>query len=139
MKLEYKVTNNKYFNIKDILKSHFGISDKLLVKLKKHQHIYLNGVPEYVTKKVLINDLIEVDLDFNENFDNIVPVNIDLNIIFEDERRLPMGSRVVHFNYAFFRRNIELSLIYSNGLKLVKVLLLICGFIQLFFSYTFFE
>ena len=34
MKLEYKVTNNKYFNIKEVLKSHFTISDRLLTKLK---------------------------------------------------------------------------------------------------------
>lgn len=123
MKLEYKVTNNKYFNIKDILKSHFGISDKLLVKLKKHQHIYLNGVPEYVTKKVLINDLIEVDLDFNENFDNIVPVNIDLNIIFEDESlivinkpaNMPVHPSILHYDnslsnglsYYFQKNNIH--------------------------------
>lgn len=30
MKLEYKVTDNKYFNIKDVLKSYFKISDRYL-------------------------------------------------------------------------------------------------------------
>ena len=39
MKLKYKVINNEYINIKDVLKSHFGISDKLLIKLKKNQNI----------------------------------------------------------------------------------------------------
>lgn len=106
MKLEYTVKDNKYLNIKDVLKSYFRISDRLLVKLKKNNKIFLNGIPEYVTKKVFINDLIEIDLDFDENFDNIVPVNINLNIIFEDESLLivnkpagmPVHPSILHFD-----------------------------------------
>lgn len=106
MKLNYKVVDNKYINIKDVLKSHFGISDRLLTKLKKNQHIYLNGVPEYVTKTVNIEDLIEIDLDFDETFDNIVPVRMILNIIFEDDSLiiinkpagLPVHPSILHFS-----------------------------------------
>lgn len=85
MKLSYKVIDNKYFNIKDVLKSYFQISDRLLTKLKKSNHIFLNGTPIYINKEIKINDLIEVDLEFEENFDNIVPSKINLDIIFEDE------------------------------------------------------
>lgn len=106
MKLNYKVTDNKYFNIKDVLKSYFEISDRLLTKLKKNNHIFLNGLPEYINKEIKINDLIEVDLDFEENFDNIVPFNINLNIIFEDESLIiinksagiPVHPSILHFN-----------------------------------------
>ncbi len=57
MKLSYKVIDNKYFNIKDVLKSYFQISDRLLTKLKKSNHIFLNGTPIYINKEIKINDL----------------------------------------------------------------------------------
>lgn len=106
MKLKYKVIDNKYINIKDVLKSYFGISDKLLIKLKKNQHIYLNDIPEYVTKPIKIGDLIEVDLNFEETFDNIVPTKMILNIIFEDDSLIiinkpsgvPVHPSILHFD-----------------------------------------
>lgn len=106
MKLKYKVIDNKYINIKDVLKSHFGISDKLLIKLKKNQHIYLNSVSEYVTKPIHIGDLIEINLDFEENFDNIVPTKMELDIIFEDDSLIiinkpagiPVHPSILHFD-----------------------------------------
>ncbi len=123
MKLKYKVIDNKYINIKDVLKSHFKISDKLLIKLKKNQHIYLNGVPEYVTKPINIRDLVEVNLDFEENFGNIVPTKMDLNIIFEDNSLIiidkpagiPVHPSILHFDnslsnglaYYFQEKNIK--------------------------------
>lgn len=105
MKLEYKVKDNKYFNIKDVLKSHFRISDRLLTKLKKHQMIFLNGTPEFVTKTIKLDDFIEVNLDFEEDFENIVPTKMDLNIIFEDDCLLiinkpagiPVHPSILHF------------------------------------------
>ena len=42
MNLEYKVIDNKYFNIKEVLKSYFFISDRLLTKLKNNKRIFLN-------------------------------------------------------------------------------------------------
>lgn len=106
MKLKYTVKDTKYLNIKDVLKSYFGISDRLLIKLKKNHQIFLNGVPEYVTKPININDIIEVNLDFEESFENIVPVNINLNIIFEDDSLLiinkpagiPVHPSILHFD-----------------------------------------
>lgn len=106
MKLNYKVIDNKYLNIKDVLKSHFGISDKLLIKLKKHQHIFLNGIPEYVTKPITIEDFIEIDLDFEETFDNIVKTKMVLDIIFEDDSLIiinkpagiPVHPSILHFD-----------------------------------------
>lgn len=105
MKLEYKVTDNKYFNIKDVLKSYFKISDRLLIKLKKNQRIFLNGSPEFVNKPIKIDDFIEIDLNFNENFDTIVPTKMDLNIIYEDESLLiinkpagiPVHPSILHY------------------------------------------
>ena len=52
MKLEFKVNDDKYFNIKEILKNHFEVSERLLAKLKRNQKIFLNNEPTYVSNNV---------------------------------------------------------------------------------------
>lgn len=105
MYLEYIVINDKYYNIKEILKSHFKISDKLLTKLKKHHKIYLNNKSAYVSNKVNNGDCILVDLNFEEKSENIIPIKMNLNILFEDEglliinksANLPVHPSILHF------------------------------------------
>lgn len=115
MKLEFKVTDeNKYFNIKEILKCHFEISDRLLVKLKKHKKIFLNGIPSFVTTTVKTNDIISIDLDFEEETENIVSTKMNLDILYEDEAFLilnkPFGIPV-HPSILHFKDSL------SNGVK----------------------
>lgn len=85
MLLKYEVIDNKYFNIKEVLKSYFQISDRLLTRLKKHERIFLNGKPSYVTNSISIGDIITVDMIFDEDSDNVVPIKIDLDILYEDK------------------------------------------------------
>lgn len=84
MKLAY-VNSNKYSNVKEVLKARFSMSDRLLLKLKKLDKIYLNGNVTSVNHPVLENDLIECYLDYEEDNSNIVPTEMSLNIIYEDE------------------------------------------------------
>ena len=105
MKLNYKVTDNKYLNVKEVLKSHFKISDRLLTKLKKNQKIYLNNITTFVNARLNLNDLVEVDLNFDEISENIVPTKMNLNIIFEDETililnkapNIPVHPSILHY------------------------------------------
>ena len=85
MDLEYKIENNEFHNVKEVLKAKFHISDRLLTKLKKSHKIFLNSNPCYVTTILNNNDIVSVNLDFEEETPNIVSTKIDLNIIFEDE------------------------------------------------------
>lgn len=85
MDLIYKVENNNFINVKDVLKNHFQISDKLMAKLKKEKKIFLNDTPVYVTEKVNINDLVRINLDFEEESENIVSIKMDLKILYEDK------------------------------------------------------
>ena len=78
MKLKYTVINNNYKTVKEVLKAYFNISDRLLVKLKKHNKINLN-------KTLAIGDIVEINMDFEEDNSNIVPTKMDLNIIYEDD------------------------------------------------------
>lgn len=84
MKLAY-INSSKYSNVKEVLKAEFSMSDRLLLKLKNLNKIYLNGNVTSVNHPVLKNDLIECYLDYEEDNSNIVPTEMPLNIIYEDE------------------------------------------------------
>lgn len=89
MILKYKVTDNQYYNLKELLKNHFQVSDNLIIKLKKNKKILLNSEFTYLNHILKIGDLVEIDLDFEENSKNIVSnPNIYLDIIYEDESLL---------------------------------------------------
>lgn len=93
MKLEYIVDNlTKYENVKQVLKEEFLISDRLIVKLKNSKQIYLNNDSVFVNQKIEINDNITVDLDFEETSDNIVPIKMDLDILYEDDGLLILNK-----------------------------------------------
>lgn len=85
MKLEYIVKDlTEYSTVKEILKQEFLLSDRLIVKLKKNDQIYLNNKTTFINQKLEIGDKILVVLDFEETCDNIVPTKMDLDILYED-------------------------------------------------------
>lgn len=70
--------------IKYILKNHFGFSTRLITALKEGEGITLNGKKEFVNKTVLSEDILKITL-FDKASENIIPENIPLEILFEDE------------------------------------------------------
>lgn len=114
MDLKYKVIDNKYFNIKDILRSEFGISSRLYLKLKNANKIYLNGKTVLSSSNISIGDIIEVDLSFEEDNSNIVPTKMELDIIYEDKYILAINKPAgiaVHPSLRHFENSL------SNGVK----------------------
>ena len=85
MELKFKATDNNYHTVKEILKAYYQISDRLLTKLKKDNRIFLNNKPVYVTEKVSIGDILNVNMNFEETSENIIPTKMNLEIVFEDE------------------------------------------------------
>ena len=114
MKLEYKIKNNKYTNIKQILKEEFHMSDRLIIKLKKNNRIFLNNYPISINNTFTIKDLVTVDLDFEEESENIVPTKMNLDILYEDDSfliinkpyNIPVHPSMKHFDNSL-----------SNGVK----------------------
>lgn len=115
MDLRYVVKENDcYTNVKEVLKAYFHISDRLLLKLKNSKNIFLNGEPTYVSKSLKTNDVIIVRIDFIEDSSNIVPVKMDLDILYEDEYylvinkppHLPVHPSMLHYENSL-----------SNGVK----------------------
>lgn len=82
-----------------VLEKQLKISDNLIKQLKKDKNgILLNGVPEFVVKKVSKGDTLVVNIK-GKVAQNIVPVNIPLDILFEDEDILVInkpGNMPVH-------------------------------------------
>ena len=115
MKLAYIVKKDESFdNIKEVLKTKFEISDRLLLKLKSNNKIFLNGNETNVKTPVKSNDIIEIMLDFDEDNNNIVPTKMKLNILYEDDYLLILNKPAgfpIHPSMLHFEDSI------SNGVK----------------------
>ena len=86
MILTKRINNDDNFsNLKELLKVYFYISDRLLLRLKKNNKILVNGNVANINSALSFNDLVEVLLDFEEDNSNIIPVKMDLNILYEDD------------------------------------------------------
>ena len=85
MYLKYIVTNNNFQNINQILKQELKISARLQHKLIENKHVYLNDKIIDTRSSVLKNDVITVNLDFDEENENIIAINMHLNIVYEDD------------------------------------------------------
>ena len=115
MNLKYEINENEHFdNVKEVLKTKFEISDRLLTKLKKKGLIFLNNSVANIKSPVKSNDIIEISFDYDEDNTNIVPTKIDLKIVFEDDSLLvlnkPAGSPI-HPSMLHFEDSI------SNGVR----------------------
>lgn len=129
-------SNDKFINVRDVLKSHFLVSTRLLNKLKKSSLIYLNNVPVTPNKPVLpqksssaifINnipvtldspvlpgDKVSFSMDFDEDSSNIIPVKMNLNIVYEDESFLIINKPA---NLAVHPTSYHFTDTLSNGVK----------------------
>lgn len=115
MKLQYTLKqNDNYFNVKEVIKAYFKISDRLLLRLKNSKNILLNNTPTYISKEVSPGDEITVIIDFIEDNSNIVATKIALDIIYEDDyylvinkpAHLPVHPSMLHYSNSL-----------SNGIK----------------------
>ena len=71
-------------SIKFILTNYWQFSNNLITLLKKDYGILLNGKKEFVNKLAAKGDVLKINLP-EENSENIVPNNIPLHILFEDD------------------------------------------------------
>ena len=106
MLLQFIVQNNNYSNINQILKQELNISSRLLQKLINSKHIYLNNNIVDTRNSVKLNDIISVNLDFDEESENIIPQKMNLNIVYEDESflivnkppQIAIHPSILHYN-----------------------------------------
>lgn len=115
MLLSYTIKeSDNYSCVKEVLKSYFKISDRLLLKLKKNNKIYVNGILSNISSSLSFGDIVEVLIDFEEDNSNIIPTKMNLDIIYEDDAylivnkpaRIPIHPSMEHFTDSL-----------SNGIK----------------------
>jgi 23S rRNA pseudouridine1911/1915/1917 synthase len=112
MNLNYKV--EKSMTINQILNEHFDISARLKNKLIKNKYVLRNGYFEDTRTVVNIGDIITIILDSPEDNSNIVPSEMNLNIVYEDSHLLVLNKPAgiaVHPSILHFDNSI------SNGIK----------------------
>ncbi len=86
MELNYIVKeNDSYKTINQILLSEFNLSTRLTTKLIKNKRIYKNGNIADTRDSIHNQDIIIVDLNYEEDNSNIIPTKMNLKIIYEDE------------------------------------------------------
>ena len=79
------IIDGEYKDIQDYLKAK-GYSASNIIDLKKYENgIMLNGVWAYMNQKPAVNDRLLVRVCENKKSENIVPVDIKLDIRYEDE------------------------------------------------------
>lgn len=84
MKLTYQVKNNNK-TINQILQTELKISSRLLYKLIKMQKILLNNKICDTRSIANVGDVITIDFNYEEDNSNIVPTQMNLDIVFEDD------------------------------------------------------
>ena len=114
MEITYTIEESNK-TIKQILKERLFISDRLLTFLKKNSLILYNN-DKITNLNILarLNSTVTVDLNFEEDNNNIVPIKMDLKIIYEDEALLiidkpagiPVHPSILHYTNSL-----------SNGVK----------------------
>ena len=111
MKLEYIVkSDNLYKNVNEVLLHEFKFSNRLLVKVIKNNCVYLNNQLCNTRSTIKKEDIITVDLGYEEDNSNIIPTKMNLNIVYEDEWLLilnkPAGIAIhpscQHFDNSLF-------------------------------------
>ena len=114
MELKYLVENKTYQNINQILSLEFKISTRLKNKLIRNKKITLNG--NVVDTRTSINngDKLVIDFNYSEDNSNIIPKEMPLDIIYEDDWLLvinkPSGI-AVHPSILHFDNSL------SNGVR----------------------
>lgn len=107
-------SNDNYINLKQVLKEEFCISDRLILKLKNHRQFFLNDENVYISHSVKENDVVKVNLDFEESSDNIIPTPMKLIILYEDDALLVLNKPAgiaIHPSHSHFDNSL------SNGVK----------------------
>lgn len=105
MKLEYTLKQGEGpKSVKHILKTELRISERLVKRLKYSGQVFLNSAPARVNDIAVQGDTVTALIDFKEENINIIPQEMDVDILFEDEWLIAVNKKagvVVHptFNH----------------------------------------
>ena len=90
--LKFVVQDDKYVNIRDLLRNEFKVSSRLFLKLKRNKKIFINGEIFKMNSPLHFGDIIEVSIGFDEESENIFSNKMELDIIYEDNYLLILNK-----------------------------------------------
>jgi 23S rRNA pseudouridine1911/1915/1917 synthase len=100
LNLEYIVKENDADRtVKSILKNELNLSERMIRRLKRNTGLFVNSQPVYVIYRVKPGDIIHANINFEEDCDDIIPENIEIDILYEDEYIIVLNKQpdvVVH-------------------------------------------
>lgn len=105
---------NKYNTINSILINELDFSNRLLSKLIKQKLVLVNNKIFDTRNSFNVGDVITINFDFEEDNSNIVPIKMDLDILYEDEWFLVLNKPpriAIHPSILHFEDSL------SNGVK----------------------
>lgn len=114
MELKYFVSTPNYSTVRQVLKNEFNMSNRLITKLKQNKFIYLNDLETYLDKVLSIGDTVKCKIDFDETSENIIPTQMDLKIIYEDDYLLVVDKP---YNMAVHPSILHYTNSLSNGIQ----------------------
>ncbi len=85
--------------LKHILKNNMGLSERLIKRLKNNKKILVDSVLTFVNHMVSAGEIVEVHIDFEETAEDIIPEDVPIDIIYEDEYLIALNKQpgiVVH-------------------------------------------
>lgn len=83
--LHFEITDNKQLTVDQYLQDH-GISHKAICTLKTQENaILLNNISCFTNKILEKGDHLTITLNETNNLENIIPVKMELDIVYEDE------------------------------------------------------
>lgn len=112
--------------VKYILKNRLNISERLVKRLKFSNKVLLNSQPVHVNTQVTNGDFLEAIVEFDEVNDDIIPENMDLDIIYEDDNIIAVNkpaNAVIHPTSSHFTGTVANGLMYHLLNKGVKTLI----------------
>ena len=117
------IIDKDYKSISDFLKSK-GYTASNIAKLKKYENgIMLNGIWAYMNQKPAVNDRLLVRVCENKKSENIVPVDIKLDIKYEDDDIIVInkgGDMPIHPSLNNYENSLANALMhYYNGKNFV--------------------
>lgn len=91
--LTYQITDTgQNCSVKAFLKQH-GYSTRSLIELKKHpESILVNQQPVYINHSLQEGDILTINIEENHSSEKILPVELPLDIIYEDEDLLVINK-----------------------------------------------
>ncbi len=106
--------------VKHILKNELNISERLVKRLKYSGNIFCNSIPVRVIEVVKPGDVIEANVDFVEDAPDIIPEDIHIDIIYEDDCLIVVNKKpniVVHPTFSHHSGTIANAIMHHMAAK----------------------